>query len=143
MGEAPRRLPTPVSRVALRLPPSHRPNPPSRRRLKRPARHLPLLLPTAVAYTKYRSVPGYHTWLAKLTSVLMGIAVPLLLIFDFAWPFRVAAFSLLLSAIDEIAITWLLPECRHDVPSVLHALRLRSRSDSSACQLSPPHCEKL
>ncbi|MHC4711286.1 MAG: CDP-alcohol phosphatidyltransferase family protein [Planctomycetota bacterium] len=102
-----------------------------------------LLLPTAIAYAKYRSVPGYHTWLAKLTSILMGVAVPLLLIFDFAWPFRVAAFSLLLSGVDEIAITWLLPECRHDVPSVLHALRLRSRSDSSACQLSPPHCEKL
>jgi len=91
-----------------------------------------LLLPTAVAYTKYRSVPGYHTWLAKLTSVLMGIAVPLLLIFDFAWPFRVAAFSLLLSAVDETAITCLLPECRHDVPSVLHVLRLRSRIASES-----------
>ena len=89
-----------------------------------------LLLPTAVAYAKYRSVPGYHTRLAKLTSVLMGIAVPLLLIFDFAWPFRVAALSLLLSAIDEIAITCLLPECRHDVPSVLDALRRRSRTAS-------------
>jgi CDP-diacylglycerol--glycerol-3-phosphate 3-phosphatidyltransferase len=89
-----------------------------------------LLLPTAVAYAKYRSVPGYHTWLAKLTSVLMGITVPLLLIFDFAWPFRVAAFSLLLSAVDEIAITCLLPECRHDVPSVLHALRRRPSKGS-------------
>jgi CDP-diacylglycerol--glycerol-3-phosphate 3-phosphatidyltransferase len=86
-----------------------------------------LLLPTAVAYAKYRSVPGYHTRLAKLTSVLMGIAAPLLLIFDLAWPFRVAALSLVLSAIDELAITCLLPECRHDVSSVLDALRHRSR----------------
>jgi phosphatidylglycerophosphate synthase len=91
-----------------------------------------LLLPTAVAYAKYRSVPGYHTLLAKLTSVLMGIAVPLLLLFDFAWPFRVAALSLVLSAADEIAITCLFPECRHDVPSVLHALRLRSRTVSES-----------
>jgi CDP-diacylglycerol--glycerol-3-phosphate 3-phosphatidyltransferase len=94
-----------------------------------------LLLPTAVAYAKYRSVPGYHTWLAKLTSVLMGITVPLLLIFDFAWPFRIAVFSLVLSAADEIAITWLLPECRHDVASVLHALRGRPRSP---CEGSRP-----
>lgn len=89
-----------------------------------------LLLPTAIAYAKYRSVPGYHTRLAKLTSVLMGIGVALLLIFDLAWPFRIAAISLLLSAADEMVITWLLPECRHDVPSWVHALRLRRRMAS-------------
>ena len=84
-----------------------------------------LLLPTTIAYTKYRSVPGYHTWSAKLSAVLMGVAVPLLLIFDFAWPFRVSALFLVVSAVDELGITILLAECRHDVPSVLHASRLR------------------
>jgi CDP-diacylglycerol--glycerol-3-phosphate 3-phosphatidyltransferase len=87
-----------------------------------------LLLPTAIAYAKYRAVPGYHTWSAKLDSVLMGIGVPLLLIFDLAWPFRLAALFLLVCAVDEILITYLLPECRHQVPSVFHAARLsRSR----------------
>lgn len=84
-----------------------------------------LLLPTALAYAKYRAVPGYHTWSAKLDSILMGIAVPLLLLFDVAWPFRLAALFLVVCAIDELAITCLLPSCRHDVPSALHALRLR------------------
>ena len=84
-----------------------------------------LLLPTAIAYAKYRTVPGYHTWSAKLSAVLMGVAVPLLLIFDLAWPFRVSALFLLVSAVDELGITALLAECRHDVPSVLHASRLR------------------
>ena len=82
-----------------------------------------LLLPTAIAYAKYRAVPGYHTWTAKLSSVLMGIAVPLLLIFDVAGPFRVAALFQLVCAIDELGITFLLAECRHDVPSVFHAAR--------------------
>ena len=86
-----------------------------------------LLLPTAIAYAKYRAVPGYHTWSAKLSSVLMGIGVPLLLIFELAWPFRVAAFLQLVCAIDELGITYLFAECRHDVPSVLHAARLRRR----------------
>ncbi len=86
-----------------------------------------LLLPTGIAYAKYRAVPGYHTWSAKLSSVLMGITVPLLLIFDLAWPFRVAAFFQLVCAIDELGITYLFAECRHDVPSVLHAARLRGR----------------
>ncbi len=84
-----------------------------------------LLLPTAIAYAKYRAVPGYHAWSAKLGAVLMGIGVPLLLIFDVAWPFRVAALFLLVCAVDELGITYLLAECRHDVASVFHAARLR------------------
>jgi CDP-diacylglycerol--glycerol-3-phosphate 3-phosphatidyltransferase len=87
-----------------------------------------LLLPTALAYAKYQAVPGYHTWSAKLASVLMGCGVPLLLIFDLAGPFRLAALFLLVCAVDEIVITHLLPDCRHDVPSALHAARLRRRT---------------
>lgn len=91
-----------------------------------------LLLPTALAYAKYRAVPGYHTWSAKLDSVLMGIGVPLLLVFDVACPFRLASLFLLVCAVDEMGITYLLQDCRHDVPSVFHAARLRrSRAEQS------------
>ena len=86
-----------------------------------------MLMPTAVAYWKYREVPGYHTWSVKLGSVLMGVSAPLLLSFDVAWPFRVAAVFQVVCAVDEFWITGLLAECRHDVPSVLHAMRLRRR----------------
>jgi CDP-diacylglycerol--glycerol-3-phosphate 3-phosphatidyltransferase len=91
-----------------------------------------MLLPTAIAYAKYRAVPGYHTWSVKLGSLGMGISVPLLLIFDVAWPFRAAALFQLVCAIDELGITYLLAECRHDVPSVLHAARLRRRGSTGA-----------
>jgi CDP-diacylglycerol--glycerol-3-phosphate 3-phosphatidyltransferase len=84
-----------------------------------------MLLPTSIAYLKYRAVPGYHTWSVKLGAVLMGISVPLLLLFDIAWPFRVAALFQLVCAADELGITVLSATCRHDVPSVLHAARLR------------------
>jgi len=86
-----------------------------------------LLLPTAIAYAKYRAVPGYHTRSAKLDSVLMGIGLPLLLIFDAPLPFRIAALFMLVSAIDELGITILSPSCLHDVPSVLHVARRRGR----------------
>lgn len=86
-----------------------------------------LLLPTAIAYAKYREVPGYHTHTAKLSAVLMGIAVPLLLVFDVPGPFRIAALFMLVSAVDELGITILSPKCLHDVPSVLHVARLRGR----------------
>jgi phosphatidylglycerophosphate synthase len=86
---------------------------------------LAMVLPTAIAYAKYRAVPGYHTWSVKLGAILMGIGAALLLIFDSAWPFRGAALFQLVCAADELGITLLLDECRHDVPSVLHAARLR------------------
>jgi phosphatidylglycerophosphate synthase len=87
-----------------------------------------MLLPTAIAYAKYRAVPGYHTWSVKLGSVLMGVGVPLLLLFDLGWPFRIAALFQLVCAVDELGITYLFAECRHDVPSVFHAVRLRRHS---------------
>lgn len=87
-----------------------------------------LLLPTAIAYAKYREVPGYHTWSAKTSAVLMGVSVPLLLIFDVAWPFRVAALWQLVAAVDELGITFVFTECHHDVASVFHAARERRQS---------------
>jgi CDP-diacylglycerol--glycerol-3-phosphate 3-phosphatidyltransferase len=82
-----------------------------------------MVLPTAIAFLKYRAVPGYHTWSVKLGAIAMGIAVPLLLLFDVGWPFRVAALFQLACAADELGITLLSPECRNDVPSVFHAAR--------------------
>jgi CDP-diacylglycerol--glycerol-3-phosphate 3-phosphatidyltransferase len=86
-----------------------------------------LLLPTAIAYLKYREIPGYHTRSAKLSAILMGIAVPLLLIFEAPGPFRIAALFMIVSAIDELGITILSPRCLHNVPSVIHIARLRGR----------------
>ncbi len=86
-----------------------------------------MLVPTAIAYLKYRAVPGYHTWSVKFGAGLMAVSIPLLLIFDFAWPFRFAALFQLLCAVDELGITLLSAECRHDVPSVFHAARMRRR----------------
>ena len=84
-----------------------------------------MLLPTAIAWLKYRAVPGYHTWSVKFGSVAMGVSAALLLLFDIAWPFRLAASFQVLCAIDELGITLLLAECHHDVPTVFHALRMR------------------
>jgi hypothetical protein len=90
-----------------------------------------MLLPTTIAYAKYRAIPGYHTWSVKLGAILMGLALPLLLIFEVVWPFRVAALFQLVCAVDELGITFLLDECRHDVPSVFHALRLKRAAGRS------------
>lgn len=82
-----------------------------------------MLLPTAIAYLKYGAVPGYHTWSVKIGAIAMGVAAPLLLFFDVAWPFRAAALFQIVCAVDELGITLLSPTCRNDVPSVFHARR--------------------
>lgn len=82
-----------------------------------------LLVPNVLAYWKYGEVPGYHTWTAKLCAVAMGLGVPLLLLFDVAFPFRAAAWLMVVAAVDQLGITWLLPESRSDVSSVFHARR--------------------
>jgi CDP-diacylglycerol--glycerol-3-phosphate 3-phosphatidyltransferase len=79
-----------------------------------------MVLPTTIAYGKYGEVPGYHTWSVKFGAILMGVGVTLLLVFDFPWPFRFAALFQLVCAADELGITYLSPDCRHDVPSVFH-----------------------
>jgi CDP-diacylglycerol--glycerol-3-phosphate 3-phosphatidyltransferase len=83
-----------------------------------------MLLPTAIAYAKYGAVPGYHTWSVKFGAILMGVGVAVMLVFDIAWVFRVAALFQLVCAVDELGITYLSAECRNDVPSVFHARRL-------------------
>jgi phosphatidylglycerophosphate synthase len=88
---------------------------------------LAMILPTAIAYAKYRAIPGYHTWSVKFGAGFMAVAVALLLVFDVAWPFRIAALFQLVCAADELGITFLLDECHNDVPSVFHAARLKKQ----------------
>ena len=90
-----------------------------------------MVLPTAIAALKYREVPSYHTWSVKAGAIAMGLAAPLLLLFDVAWPFRAAALFQIVCAIDEAGITLLSAACRHDVPSVLHVLRERRAARSA------------
>lgn len=84
-----------------------------------------MILPTSIAFMKYREVPGYHTWSVKGGAIMMGVAVPLLLLFEVPELFRAAALFQVVCAVDELGITLLLADCRHDVPSVFHAARLR------------------
>jgi len=47
------------------------------------------------------------------------------------WPLRVLSPLVVISSVEEIAITVLLPTWRANVPSLLHALRLRNGAPSS------------
>jgi CDP-diacylglycerol--glycerol-3-phosphate 3-phosphatidyltransferase len=79
---------------------------------------LSYVLPVTVGLIKFHAVTSYHTWLVKCAVASMGIALFLLFIFEFVWPFRLAAFICLAAAVEEIAITFYLFEMRSDVRSL-------------------------
>jgi phosphatidylglycerophosphate synthase len=93
-------------------------------------REILFVLITVCAYTvpilagliKFRRLPTYHTWAAKLAGVVMGVSAMVLFIFDISWPFRIAAAFQALVASEEIAITLKLSELQNNVPSLWHVI---------------------
>lgn len=75
-------------------------------------------LPVTYGFTKFRRLTSYHTTLARLASVVLSISFFVLLATHVAWPFHGATVILLLSALEEISITWTLPAWRADVGSI-------------------------
>ena len=75
---------------------------------------------------KYRRVPSYHTRIAKIAAVLMGPSALILFLGGPAWPFRLSTFVVMIEALEEIAITALLPRWRSNVSGLAAALAIRS-----------------
>lgn len=83
------------------------------------------LLPVAIGIIKFRAFTSYHTWLVKAAAALMGCSFFILLLFDTAWPFRVAAIICLFAALEEIMITIYLQELHSNVHSIWHVIKCR------------------
>jgi phosphatidylglycerophosphate synthase len=82
------------------------------------------VVPIMVGFLKYGRLTSYHTWLGKVTALLMGLAIFLLLAGGPAWPFRWAVPVLVLAEIEECLLIARLPEWRANVPTLWHALKL-------------------
>lgn len=82
-------------------------------------------LPVVVGLLKFRMLAGYHTWSVKLAVAVTVLAYILLFTGLLDWPFRVAAFVCLWAALEEVAITLLMPRYHADVRSVWKALEYR------------------
>ena len=84
-------------------------------------------IPALFALLKYRRLPSYHTRTAKLAGVLMGTGGFVTLAGGPAWTFHLAALAVVIEAIDEVAVTAILPQQRFNVPSFWHALVIARR----------------
>ena len=93
------------------------------------------LAPTLIGLLKFRRLTSYHTRAAKASAIVMGAGLLLYLGAGVVWLFQIAVLFLVLEAIEEIAITAVLPEWRANVPSIFAALRI-SRPGATLALLS-------
>lgn len=78
-----------------------------------------------VSLLKHGRLPTYHTWSAKLSTAVIGVAALLMFGGVSAWPFRFSVAALAVSAAEETSITIILPQWRPNVRNVFQALRLK------------------
>jgi phosphatidylglycerophosphate synthase len=83
------------------------------------------VVPILAGLAKFRRIPSYHTWGAKISAVLMSGAAFILFITEIAWPFRCAALVQALEACEEVLITIQLPALQGNVHSLWHARKIK------------------
>jgi len=70
-----------------------------------------------VALIKFGKVPSYHSWGAQVGWFTMMLTVIALMLFGWVWPIWVAGCVVILTNLDGVLITLLLPQSRPDVGS--------------------------
>jgi len=98
-----------------------------------------LLLGTAIglyvvnhlwALARFRKLPAYHTWAGKTSAVLTAAGMLLWFVSGVGALFTAAIVVAILSAVEQLAITALLPHWQSDVPTLVHARRLRTAASA-------------
>ena len=79
------------------------------------------ILPAFFALVKFGKLASYHTWITKISAVLMSAGVVMLLGFEDPLLFHVAIYFLVLEMLENIAITIILPKAKSNIPSLWHA----------------------
>ena len=83
------------------------------------------ILPAFFSLVKFGKLASYHTWITKVSAVLMSVGVVLLLGFEYKLVFHIAVYFLLIEMVENIAITMILPHQKSDIHSIWHAWRVK------------------
>src|SRR6185437_3686613 len=87
----------------------------------------------AFDYLKFRREASYHSYAAKLWGLTLAAALILLLAYNVSgWFLRAAIWIGIISDLEGLLISIILPVWSHDVRSFIHALKLRKRGLSVA-----------
>jgi len=87
---------------------------------------LSYFLTTGAGLWKYGRVPSYHTYGAKISQWFVLVGALCILLDYSVWPLRLAMLSGTLTNLEATAITWVLPEWRADVLTLLHVVPKRN-----------------
>ena len=78
------------------------------------------IFPLVAGFLKFKKLPSYHTYGAKIAAIVMSIAILLLFTTEFTLFFKFAAIFQAIVALEEMLITVLLPELKSNVKSIWH-----------------------
>ncbi len=81
-----------------------------------------------ISLIKFGKFPSFHTYTAKAWGIALLVAVVGLFAFHIPVWLWGAIVLCWINSLEEIAMTLILPEWTHDVLSLVHAFRLRSRN---------------
>jgi len=83
------------------------------------------ILPAVFALLKFGKLASYHTWITKISAVLMSAGVVVLLGFENNFLFHIAIYFLVIEMVENIAITLILREQKSDIYSIWHVWKER------------------
>ncbi len=86
------------------------------------------LAPIIAGELRYHHLPSFHTWGAKATAVIAGLALLAMFITENTLWFRLCTPLLLLESAEELIMIAILPKWHPNVPSLWHAIKLRQNS---------------
>jgi len=89
------------------------------------------------AVVKFHRFAAYHTRAAKTGWLLVSIAIISIFADWSPWPLRLAMAGVLLTNLEQTAITFVLRRPHVDVPSLYHALKIRRAQAETSDPLSP------
>jgi len=90
------------------------------------------VIPGLLGLIKFRLLPSYHTWSAKLAMVAVGISTLILFAGSSPWPFRCSLVILIVGSIEETLMTLILPQWTPDIPTFWHAVKISRRLKSGS-----------
>ena len=82
-------------------------------------------IPALFSFIKFGKLASYHTWVTKISAVMMGVGVVTLLLFKEPMLFHWAVYFLLIEMMENIAITLLIKEQQSNIHSIWHVLKTR------------------
>ena len=85
------------------------------------------ILPAFFAYAKFGKLVSYHTWFTKISAVLMSTGIVLLFGFENNILFHIAVYVVVFEMVENIVITFILPEPMTNINSIWHAWQKREK----------------